>query len=172
MPTTEVQQYVGEKPDLPITLVIYTGKDGQYESLYEDDGLTMAYQRGAYSRIPISYDNASGRVVIGARSGRFDGMVDKRVFKVRFIGVPRQAHRLRRRGRRDGRIRRRAGGGDAEVVSFSPCGRREPTRPDEGSKDLNAATGLAVGRGVFRSRDPNRPRRAVAREPAGLSFVE
>lgn len=86
VPTTEVQQYVGEKPDLPITLVIYTGKDGKYE-LYEDDGLTMAYQRGAYSRIPISYDNASGRVVIGARSGRFDGMVDKRTFKVRFIGA-------------------------------------------------------------------------------------
>ena len=86
VPTTEVQQYVGEKPALPITLVIYTGKDGQYE-LYEDDGLTMAYQRGAYSRIPISYDNASGRVVIGPRSGRFDGMVDKRTFKIRFIGA-------------------------------------------------------------------------------------
>ncbi|MBO9543756.1 TIM-barrel domain-containing protein [Caulobacter sp.] len=86
VPTTEVQQYVGEKPDLPITLVIYTGRDGKYE-LYEDDGLTMAYQRGAYSRIPISYDNATGRVVIGARSGKFDGMVDKRTFKVRFIGA-------------------------------------------------------------------------------------
>ena len=61
-------------------------KDGKFE-LYEDDGLTMAYQRGAYSRIPVTYDNASGRVVIGARSGKFDGMVDKRTFKVRFIGA-------------------------------------------------------------------------------------
>jgi len=86
VPTTEVQQYVGEKPDAPITLVVYTGKDGTYE-LYEDDGLSMAYQRGAYSRIPISYDEASGRLVIGARSGRFDGMVDKRLFKVRFVGA-------------------------------------------------------------------------------------
>ena len=84
VPTTEVQQYIGEKPDAPITLVIYPGRDGKYE-LYEDDGLTMAYQRGAYSRIPVTYDNASGRVVIGARSGRFDGMVEKRTFKVRFI---------------------------------------------------------------------------------------
>ncbi|HWU81412.1 MAG TPA: TIM-barrel domain-containing protein [Caulobacter sp.] len=86
VPTTDVQQYVGEKPDLPITLVIYTGKDGKYE-LYEDDGLSMAYRRGAYSRIPIAFDNATGRVTIGARSGKFDGMVDKRVFKIRFIGA-------------------------------------------------------------------------------------
>lgn len=85
VPTTEVQQYIGEKPDAPITLVIYTGKDGKFE-LYEDEGLSMAYQRGAYSRIPIRYDDATGRVVIGARSGKFDGMQDKRVFKIRFIG--------------------------------------------------------------------------------------
>jgi alpha-D-xyloside xylohydrolase len=86
VPTTDVQQYVGEKPNLPITLVIYTGKDGKYE-LYEDDGLSMAYKRGAYSRIPVAFDNATGRVTIGARSGKFDGMVDKRVFKIRFIGA-------------------------------------------------------------------------------------
>jgi alpha-D-xyloside xylohydrolase len=86
VPTTDVQQYVGERPDLPITLVIYTGKDGKFE-LYEDDGLSMAYKRGAYSRIPIAFDNATGRVTIGARSGKFDGMVDKRTFKIRFIGA-------------------------------------------------------------------------------------
>ncbi|MDI1363696.1 MAG: glycoside hydrolase family 31 protein, partial [bacterium] len=85
VPTTVVQQYVGEKPDAPITLVVYTGRDGTFE-LYEDDGLSNGYTRGAYSRIPISYDQASGRVTIGARSGAFAGMVDKRVFKVRFIG--------------------------------------------------------------------------------------
>ena len=85
VPTTVVQQYVGEKPDAPITLVVYTGKNGTFE-LYEDDGLSNGYTRGAYSRIPISYDDASGRVTIGARSGSFNGMVDKRVFKVRFIG--------------------------------------------------------------------------------------
>jgi alpha-D-xyloside xylohydrolase len=85
VPTTVVQQYVGEKPDAPITLVVYTGKDGTFE-LYEDDGLSNGYMRGACSRIPVSYDDASGRVTIGARSGSFGGMVDKRVFKVRFIG--------------------------------------------------------------------------------------
>ena len=61
------------------------GKDGKYE-LYEDDGLSNGYARGAWARTPISYDDASGRVTIGARSGGFKGMVDKRTFKVRFIG--------------------------------------------------------------------------------------
>lgn len=85
VPTTEVQQYVGEKPDAPITLLVYTGKDGRFE-LYEDDGLSLAYQHGAYSRIPVSYDEASGRLTIGARSGRFEGMAERRIFKVRFVG--------------------------------------------------------------------------------------
>ncbi|MDG2529114.1 TIM-barrel domain-containing protein [Caulobacter endophyticus] len=85
VPTTVVQQYVGEKPDAPITLLVFTGKDGKYE-LYEDDGLSNGYARGAWARTPISYDDATGRVTIGARSGSFKGMVEKRTFKVRFIG--------------------------------------------------------------------------------------
>jgi alpha-D-xyloside xylohydrolase len=72
VPTTVVQQYVGEQPDAPLTVVVYTGADGTFE-LYEDDGLSNGYARGAWSRIPMSYDNASGRLTIGARSGRSRG---------------------------------------------------------------------------------------------------
>ena len=86
VPTTVVQQYVGEQPDAPLTVVVYTGADGTFE-LYEDDGLSNGYARGAWSRIPMSYDNASGRLTIGARSGSFKGMVENRVIKVRFIGA-------------------------------------------------------------------------------------
>ena len=86
VPTTVVQQYVGEQPDAPLTVVVYTGADGTFE-LYEDDGLSNGYARGAYSRIPMSYDNASGRLTIGARSGTFKGLLENRVIKVRFIGA-------------------------------------------------------------------------------------
>jgi alpha-D-xyloside xylohydrolase len=86
VPTTVVQQYVGEQPDAPLTVVVYTGADGTFE-LYEDDGLSNGYARGAWSRIPMSYDNASGRLTIGARSGSFKGMVENRTIKVRFIGA-------------------------------------------------------------------------------------
>jgi alpha-D-xyloside xylohydrolase len=84
VPMGPVQQYVGEKPDAPITLVVFTGRDGRFE-LYEDDGLSNGYQRGAYSRIPIAWNDATGRLTIGARSGSFKGMVERRTFRVRFI---------------------------------------------------------------------------------------
>jgi alpha-D-xyloside xylohydrolase len=79
-----VQQYVGEKPDAPITLVVFTGRDGAFE-LYEDDGLSNGYQRGAFSRVPVTWNEASGRLTLGARTGTFKGMPERRQFKVRFI---------------------------------------------------------------------------------------
>lgn len=84
LPMGPVTQYVDERPDAPITLNIYTGADGQF-SLYEDDGVTKAYTRGEFSRIPLSYDDKSGAVTIGARSGQYKGMVAKRQFRIHFI---------------------------------------------------------------------------------------
>ena len=78
------EQYTGEKPGAPITLYVYTGKDGQFE-LYEDDGTSNGYEHGAWSSIPISYNDASGTLTIGARKGSFAGMVDNREFNVRWI---------------------------------------------------------------------------------------
>ncbi|KQV90244.1 alpha-xylosidase [Massilia sp. Root351] len=84
LPMGPVTQYVDECPDAPITLNIYTGADGSF-SLYEDDGVTNAYTRGEFSRIPLSYNDKTGVVTIGARSGQYKGMVSKREFRVRFI---------------------------------------------------------------------------------------
>ena len=77
-------QYTGQKPGAPITLTVYTGKDGQFD-LYEDDGTTNGYTRAEWSRIPLRYDEASGTLTIGARTGAFPGMVANRVFNVRWI---------------------------------------------------------------------------------------
>ncbi|WP_343732211.1 TIM-barrel domain-containing protein [Duganella sp.] len=84
LPVGPVTQYVDEKPDAPITLNIYTGADGKF-SLYEDDGVSNAYLRGEFSRIPLSYNDKTGVVTIGDRTGQYKGMVAKRQFKVRFI---------------------------------------------------------------------------------------
>ena len=51
-------QYTGEKPADPITLYVYAGANGAF-TLYEDDGLTYGYEKGAFARIPINWDNAS-----------------------------------------------------------------------------------------------------------------
>jgi alpha-D-xyloside xylohydrolase len=80
-------QYTNEKPDAPVTLYIYTGANGAF-SLYEDDGTSYGYQRGESSRIPITYDEATGTLVIGDRAGSFPGMVRNRVFNVRWISGP------------------------------------------------------------------------------------
>ena len=84
VPVGPREQYTGEKPGAPITLYVYTGKDGQFE-LYEDDGTSNGYVRGELSSIAISYNDASGTLTIGTRKGSFAGMVDKRVFNVRWI---------------------------------------------------------------------------------------
>jgi alpha-D-xyloside xylohydrolase len=80
-------QYAGEKPQAPITLLVYTGSDGTF-SLYEDEGTNYNYEQGAYTRIPLTYDGTKGELTIGAREGRYAGMPDKRVFNVRFISGP------------------------------------------------------------------------------------
>ncbi len=80
-------QYTNQKPNAPITLYVYTGKNGHFD-LYEDDGVTNAYARGEFSSIPISYDEPSGTLTIGNRKGGFAGMVQNRVFNVRWISGP------------------------------------------------------------------------------------
>jgi alpha-D-xyloside xylohydrolase len=87
VPTGVAQQYTGEKPGAPITLTVYTGKNGAFD-LYEDDGTSTAYQKGASARIPVAWNEASGTLTIGARKGSFPGMVAARTFKVRFISGP------------------------------------------------------------------------------------
>ena len=77
-------QYTAEKPGAPITLFVFTGADGSFD-YYEDDGVSYGYERGEFARIPLRYDAAKGTLTIGARSGSYPGMPEKRTFKVRWI---------------------------------------------------------------------------------------
>jgi alpha-D-xyloside xylohydrolase len=79
-----VQSTAQIKSDQPITLLVYTGADGSF-SLYEDDGVSRQHLNGAFSRIPISYDERSGKLTIGAREGSFPGMAPRRKINVRWI---------------------------------------------------------------------------------------
>ena len=91
VPTGAAVQYTNEKPGAPITLFVYTGKDGHFD-IYEDDGKSLGYQRGAFARIPVQWSESAGTLTIGARSGSFPGMVAGRVIQVRWIsGVTKSA---------------------------------------------------------------------------------
>ena len=74
-------QYTSEKAADPITLFVYAGADGSF-TLYEDDGLTYGYEKGASARIPMQWDDAARKLHIGARTGSFPGMLKERTFEV------------------------------------------------------------------------------------------
>ncbi len=74
-------QYTQEKPADPITLQVYAGADGRF-TLYEDDGLTYGYERGASASIPIEWNEATQTLTLGARAGSFPGMLTERTFQV------------------------------------------------------------------------------------------
>ena len=74
-------QYSGEKPAAPIELRVYPGADGSY-SLYEDAGDGWGYQKGEFSVIPISWNNKTRQLGIGAIRGGFPGMLKEREFHI------------------------------------------------------------------------------------------
>ncbi len=88
VPTGPVLQYVDEQPDAPLTLVVYTGADGEF-SLYEDDGRSYGYERGEFTRIPLTWNERRSELTLGARQGSYPGMQDRRTVRVRFVGGPR-----------------------------------------------------------------------------------
>jgi len=77
--------YVDERPADELTVDLYSGSDGQF-MLYEDDGTTNAYQDGAYSVIPISFneDDHSCIITLGQMAGNYKAFSGKRKFKIRY----------------------------------------------------------------------------------------
>lgn len=83
IPTGTAIEWSGDQPQGPITLNIFTGADGRF-SLYEDDGTSLGYSRGAYSRVPIHWDDGRGVLTIGKRVGSWPGMATARRIEVRW----------------------------------------------------------------------------------------
>jgi alpha-D-xyloside xylohydrolase len=77
-------QYTTEKPADPITLFVYTGKDGQF-SLYEDENTNYQYEKGAFSHIPFRYEETTKTLFIDDRKGEFPGMLKERTFRIVWI---------------------------------------------------------------------------------------
>jgi alpha-glucosidase (family GH31 glycosyl hydrolase) len=77
VPMGPVLQYVTEPSDEPVTLRVYPGADGRF-SWYEDDGVSIAYQHGEFSRTDCSWQNSTRRLTL-ARSGGNAPQVTKKV---------------------------------------------------------------------------------------------
>ncbi|UQV19878.1 DUF5110 domain-containing protein [Brevundimonas albigilva] len=87
LPTGPAITYTAEKLDGPLTLVVYTGANGAF-SFYEDEGKDYGYERGEFSNIPMTWDDARGVLSIGARTGSYPGMPMSRTINVRFVSGP------------------------------------------------------------------------------------
>ncbi|MZQ79853.1 MAG: DUF5110 domain-containing protein [Bacteroidales bacterium] len=81
IPTGPDIQYTGEKEADPLTLWVYAGADGAFE-LYEDEGDNYNYEDGAYTLIPLTWNEAERTLTIGKREGEYRGMLHERTINV------------------------------------------------------------------------------------------
>jgi len=81
IPVGPALQYSNEKLPKKIVLYVYRGQDGHF-TLYEDEGVNYDYEKGAYSNVPFSYNEAKGTLTIGEREGQFKGMLKERTFVI------------------------------------------------------------------------------------------
>ncbi len=77
-------QYAGEKPADTIELRVYRGADGAF-TLYEDEGDSYRYEKGALATIPIQWKESSKTLTIGDRAGEFPGMLKQRTFRIVWV---------------------------------------------------------------------------------------
>lgn len=75
-------QYSGEKAWDNLTVCIYPGADGNF-TLYEDEFDNYNYEKGAYTEIPMTWDDSKRTLTIGSRKGGYTGMLAKRQFVVK-----------------------------------------------------------------------------------------
>ena len=75
-------QYTGEKKWDNLTLCVYPGENGNF-TLYEDEGDNYNYENGAYTEIPMNWNDANNTLTIGTRKGQYNGMLEKRQFTVK-----------------------------------------------------------------------------------------
>jgi alpha-D-xyloside xylohydrolase len=77
-------EYASEKPADPLEIRVYRGGNGSF-MLYEDDGDTYNYEKGASATIPFAWDEASQSLTIGEGKGSFPGMLAERTIRVVFV---------------------------------------------------------------------------------------
>ena len=84
IPMGPYMQYAMEKEGDPLEIRIVTGADGSF-TLYEDGNDSYDYEDGAFATIDFNWEDASRILAIGERKGQFQGLTEKREFKIVLI---------------------------------------------------------------------------------------
>ena len=84
IPMWENVDYVGQKPIDSMTVKIYLSEDGGKYTLYEDDGITFEYEKGAFALTEISYKAENGKIKVSVKKpeGRYEGMPASRDYHI------------------------------------------------------------------------------------------
>ena len=68
----------------PIELRVYRGANENF-TLYEDEDDNYNYETGAYATIPMTWNDSTQTLTIGARQGSFPGMLSSRTFNIVWV---------------------------------------------------------------------------------------
>ncbi len=79
-------QYAAEKKWDSLEIRVYAGADGEF-TLYEDENDNYDYEKGVYSTITFTWDDARNVLTINERKGSFPGMLNQRKFNVVIVAA-------------------------------------------------------------------------------------
>jgi alpha-glucosidase len=93
IPSGPDMEFFGQRPMNELTLDVYGGAAGDF-TLYEDDGQSMAYEKGAWCNTALAYEESAGsaRLTVNARAGRYKPA--KRTIQARFHGQAAKPNRV------------------------------------------------------------------------------
>ena len=81
LPLAPEMQYIGQQAWDNLEVRVYPGANGTF-TLYEDEGDNYNYERGQYTEIPFSWNDATKTLTIGQRRGQYKGMLQQRQFHI------------------------------------------------------------------------------------------
>ena len=81
LPVGPKVQYATEKKWDNLEIRVYPGADGEF-TLYEDENDNYNYEKGVYSTITFSWNDAEQTLTINGRKGSFPGMLEERKFNI------------------------------------------------------------------------------------------
>lgn len=127
IPLGPAMQYTSEKAVDPLTVRVYAFAAQDVAeaprrsafTLYEDDGLTDAYQRGEFQRTALRFEQSTDRVVFEIEGESGDGKYLRtplRGYQLRFYGMPSQVSHVLIDGRE---VARAAAADMAQAASWS-----------------------------------------------------
>jgi len=90
VPVGPIEQYAEQDRSGQLELRVYPGTDADC-TLYEDEGVNYAYEKGAYSTISFHWNDQLHTLTISERAGSYPGMIENRPFTIHMAGSDQRA---------------------------------------------------------------------------------